>query len=89
MWTGSPQAVPSPSMTTRHMKGQRWSRVLLPLTRTVCDGVAGARLELGHAVDLGRGHGAVGRRLRVKVDTIQALLNVQAGAALPSVPGRS
>ena len=34
LWTGSPQTVPSPSMTDRHMKGQRWSRVLLPLTRT-------------------------------------------------------
>ena len=34
LWTGSPQTVPSPSMTDRHMKGQRWSRVLLPSTRT-------------------------------------------------------
>lgn len=34
LWTGSPQTVPSPSMTDRHMKGQRCSKVLLPLTRT-------------------------------------------------------
>ena len=34
LWTGSPQTVPSPSMTDRHMKGQRWSMVLLPSTRT-------------------------------------------------------
>ena len=34
LWTGSPQTVPSPSMTDRHMKGQRWSRILLPSTRT-------------------------------------------------------
>ena len=41
------------------------------------DGVAGVGLELGYAIYLGRGYGTVGRCLRVKVDAIQALLNVQ------------
>ena len=41
------------------------------------DGVAGVRLELGHAVHFGRGHRAVGRSLSIKVDAVEALLNVQ------------
>ena len=41
------------------------------------DGVAGVRLELGHAIDLGCGYRAVGRSLSIKVDAIEALLNVQ------------
>lgn len=41
------------------------------------DGVAGVGFEFGHVVDLGCGHGAVGRSLNIKVDAIQALLNVQ------------
>ena len=41
------------------------------------DGVAGVGLELGHAVHLGRGHRAVGRSLSIKVDAVEALLNVQ------------
>ena len=45
-------------------------------THTI-DGVAGIGLELGHAVDLGRGHGAVGRRLNIKIDAVEALLNMQ------------
>ena len=41
------------------------------------DGVAGVGLELGHAVHLGRGYRAVGRSLSIKIDAVEALLNVQ------------
>ena len=50
---------------------------LVAVNTYAIDGVAGVRLELGYAINLGRGHRAVGRCLRVKVDAIQALLNVQ------------
>ena len=50
---------------------------LVAVNTYAIDGVAGVRLEFGHAAHLGRGHRAVGRSLNIKVDAVEALLNVQ------------
>lgn len=87
LWTGSPQTVPLPSMTDRHMKGQRCSG-LAAVDAHAINGVAGVGLELGHAVDFGCGHGTVDRGLTSK--SMQSrLCSMCSGRSLPSVPGRS
>ena len=86
--TGSPQMVPSPSMTDRHMKGQTLLQGLAAVDAHAIDGVAGVGLELGHAVHLGRGHGTIDRGLDAK--SMQSRLCLMcSGRSLPSVPGRS
>lgn len=49
---------------------------LVAVNTYAIDGVAGVRLEFGHAAHLGRGHGAVGRSLHIKIDAVEALPNV-------------
>lgn len=88
LWTGSPQTGAFAVDDRQAHEGPALVEDLAAVDTHAIDGVAGVRLELGHAVHLGRGHGTIDRGLDVKVDAVEALLNVQR-RSLPSVPGRS